>query len=216
MRRMTLAGIATLGILALTGCTASTKLTSVWTEPNFQTNSLKKLMVIAVAQNPSTRRMFEDTFAGALRKQGIEALASYSVLGDAAMDSVGIRAAVVQNGCDGVFVSRLVDQQTVDTYYPPSTSYVGTPYYGGYGYGGGYYGYYSSSYAVVSSPGYTVENQVIHLETNLYRAADSKLVWAALSESWLEQAADKAGEISPYVQLLVGGLAQSKVVVKGK
>jgi hypothetical protein len=208
-----LASCATIALLVLAGCGSTTKLTNVWSDPTLQTNSLKKLMVIGVAQQASTRRMFEDTFAAALQKQGVQAMASYTVIPEV-RDSTGMHAAIVQSGCDGVFVTRLIDQKTVDTYYPPTSTYVGTPYYGGYY--GGYYGYYSSSYAVMTSPGYTVENEVIHLETNLYRTADSKLVWAAMSESWLEQAADKSSEIQPYVQLLVGGLAQSKVVTKAK
>jgi hypothetical protein len=64
----------------------------------------------------------------------------------------------------------------------------------------------------MTSPGYTVENEVIYLETNLYRTNDSRLVWAALSESWLEQASDKSSEIQPYVNLLVERLVGSKVV----
>jgi hypothetical protein len=208
-----LASVATVALLILAGCGSSTKLTNVWSDPTLQTNSLKKLMVIGVAQNASMRRMFEDTFANALRQQGVQAIASYTVIPEV-RDSVGLRAAVDQSGADGVFVTRLVDHKTVETYYPPTATYVGTPYYGGYY--GGYYGYYSSSYSMMTSPGYTVENEVIHLETNLYRTSDAKLVWAALSESWLEQAADKSSEIQPYVQTLVGGLAESKVVVKGK
>ncbi len=209
-----LASCATIGILILGGCGSSTKLTNVWTDPTLQANSLKKLMVIGVSQNPSGRRMFEDTFAAALQKQGVQAMSSYVVLPGEITDSVAVRDAVMKSGCDGVFVSRIIDQKTVDTYYPPTATYVGTPYYGGYY--GGYYGYYASSYSMMTSPGYTVENQVIHVETNLYRASDSKLVWAALSESWLEQAADKSSEIQPYVQVLVAGLAESKVVTRSK
>ncbi len=205
--------VATVATLVAAGCGSSTKLTNVWSDPALQTNSLKKLMVVGVAQSPSVRRMFEDTFAGALQQQGVQATASYTVMPEI-RDSTAMRSALEQTGCDGVFVTRLVDQKTVDTYYPPTATYVGTPYYGGYY--GGYYGYYSTSYAMMTSPGYTVENEVIHLETNLYRTSDSKLVWAALSESWLEQAADKSSEITPYVQVLVQGLAESKVVVKGK
>lgn len=212
MRHMSLVGLAAVGILTLAGCGASTKLTSVWTEPNFQTNSLEKLMVIGVAQQSGMRHLFEDTFASELRKQGVSVVASYSVVGDGQLDSAQVVAGILQNGCDGVFVTRLVDKQTVDTYYPPTTTYVGapTPYYGGW------YGYYSMGYAYTSSPGYTVQNQVLHVETNLYRVSDAKLVWSALSESWLEQGSNPGGEINPFVQQLVYGLANSKVVTKTK
>ena len=211
MRRMTLvlAGLAALGLLALAGCTASTKLTSVWTEPGLQPNSLKKLMVIAVAQNPTIRRVFEDTFIAALKDQGVEAVASYSLVGDGPLDSARVVGAIRENGCDGVFISRVVDKQTVETYYPPTTTYAApSPYYGNW------YGYYSTGYSYTTSPGYTVQNQVVNIETNLYRVADVKLVWSALSESWLEQTGNPGGEIKPFIQQLVYSLGTSKVVGK--
>jgi len=209
-----LASCATVATLILAGCGSSTQLTNVWTDPTLPPSSIKKVMVLAVAPNPSVRRMFEDTFAASLQKQGVQAISSYGALPGGVTDSVSAHQALIQNGCDGVFVTRLVDKKTVETYYPPTSTYVGTPYYGGYY--GGWYGYYNTSYAVMTSPGYTVENEVIYLETNLYRENDSRLVWAALSESWLEQASDKSTEIQPYVNLLVERLVGSKVVGTAK
>ena len=65
-----------------------------------------------------------------------------------------------------------------------------------------------------TSHGYTVANEVVNLETNLYRAADAKLVWSALSESWLSETGDPGSEIVPFIDQLVYGLANSKVIVK--
>ncbi len=214
MKRLTPAavGCATLCILALAGCGSSTQLTSVWSDPTFQTNSLQKLMVIGVAHNSSVRRIFEDTFASALQGEGVRAMTGYSVLGDGRLDSAMVWDAIQKTGCDGIFVTRLVDKQTVQTYYPPTTTAVAVPapYYGGW------YGYYATGYAYTTMPGYTVENQVINLETTLYRVADGKLVWSALSQSWLEQAPDPGREIRPFVDQLVMGLTSSKIVGKTK
>ena len=212
MRRVTLAGIAVLGILALAGCSASTKLTSVWAEPNFQTNSIKKIMVLGVAQKPAVRRMFEDEFVAALSSLGATAVQSYTVLGDGQVDSVTANAALHSGGFDGIFVTRMTDKQTVDTYYPPTSTYVAAPsaYYGGWS------GYYSTGYAYQSSPGYTVQNTVVNVETNLYRLSDGKLAWSALSQSWLEQAADPSTEIRPFIQQLMYGLEGSKILSKSK
>ena len=212
MRRMNLAGFAAVCVLALAGCSASTKLTSVWTEPGFQPNSIKKIMVVGVAPKPATRRMFEETFAAALSAQGVTAIPSYTVLPEGGIDSVTANAKLQEGGFDGVFVTRLVDKQTVETYYPPTSTYVAAPsaYYGGWN------GYYSTGYAYTSSPGYTVQNEVVNLETNLYRFSDGKLAWSALSQSWLEQAADPGTEIKPFVQQLMYSLESSKVITKQK
>ena len=212
MRRLILAGLATTAILALAGCSASSKLTSVWTDPSFQTNSLRNILVIAAANKPGVRRVFEDQFVAKLHAQGVNAVASYTLVGDGSVDSTIVANALREKGLDGVFVTRLVDRQTVETYYPPTSSVVSapSPYYGGW------YGYYSVGYAYTTSPGYTVANEVVNLETNLYRASDAKLVWSALSESWLSETGDPGPEIAPFIDQLVYGLASSKVIVKGK
>jgi len=214
MKRMTHVAVCsvTLCVLALAGCTASTKLINVWSDPTFQTNSIQKIMVVGIAQNSSVRRTFENSFVTSLQKQGVQAVASYTLLGDGQLDSARVHDSLKQNACDGVFVTRLLDRKTVETYYPPTTSYVSapSPYYGGW------YGCYSTGYAYTTSPGYSVENQVINLETNLYRESDAKLVWSALSESWLQQTANPSSEIDPFVQQLVYSLGTSKVVTKAK
>lgn len=215
MKRLSLAAacIASLAMLLLTGCSGSSKLTNVWTAPGFQENSLHKLMVLGIGQNQGVRLNFEDTFSAALREKGVDAVAAYTALGDGPIDSLKIINAITAGGFDGLFITRLVDKQMVETYYAPSTTVVAGPspaYYGGW------YGYYSVGYSYVSTPGYTVQNQVVNLETNLYRASDAKLVWSALSESWLEQTGNPSGEIRPFVDQLVYGLANSKVVTKVK
>jgi len=204
---------AALAVIALApGCGPSTKIMHSWAEPSFQTNSIKKIMVIGVAQNATIRRVFEDEFAAALGRQGVQAISSYGQFDVLKADSSTILAALSQGGCDGVMVTRLLDRKTVETYYPPTSTYVAapSPYYGGW------YGYYSMGYSYMMEPGYTVENEVVNLETNLYRVADAKLIWSAVSESWLEQTIDRGSEIQPFVSSLIDGLARSNIVVKAK
>jgi len=198
---------------ALAGCGGSTKLTHVWSDPGFQTNSLQKLFVIGVAQNPGVRHSFEDVFTDALKEHGLSAVQSYTMTGDGQLDSSIVLSAVRQSGCDGVFITRLLDKKTVETYYPPTTTVVSSPYPSYYG---GWYGYYSAGYAYTSSPGYTVQNEVLNIETNLYRVNDAKLVWSALSQSWLSDTATPGTEIRPFVEQLVYGLRDSKIVAKKK
>ena len=71
-----------------------------------------------------------------------------------------------------MLVTRLVDQETVNQYYPPTYSSVPSAYYGGW------YGYYNMGYTYMSSPGYSETNHVYRLETNLYDRAGDKLLWS--------------------------------------
>lgn len=198
--------------LLVFGCAGSTDLSSVWRDPDFEPSSLRKLMVIGVENNPASRRIFEDRFAAALQAEGIDAKQSYPYVGEGGVDSARACAAMHEEECDGVFVTRLVDQKTVKTVYPPTTSYVGgpSPFYRDW------YGYFTRGYTYVTTPGYTVENQVVYFETNLYRLSDGKLVWSALSREWLGQSGTPADEIDPFVGQLVDALVESTIVTKGE
>lgn len=206
--------VAMIGALLATGCGGATQTTRVWADPAFESNSLRKLLVIGVANTPTIRRSFEDRFVAALKAQGIDAEPSYRLVGDGNRDSARTSAEMHRSECDGVFVTRIVDQRTVKTYYPPTSSYAGAPYLGApRAYRYGWYGYYGLGYAYASTPGYTVENQVVNLEPTLYRVADGQLVWSALSQEWLGQSDIPGSEVAPLVRQLIRALVDSRVVV---
>jgi hypothetical protein len=109
-----------------------------------------------------------------------------------------------------VIVTRLVDQETVQEYYPPSYTTVAAPsaYYGGW------YGYYSLGYTYMSSPGYVAENKVFRLETNLYDVKESKLLWSGLTETTVAQGESPQGEIQPVIDALLADMQKKGILPK--
>ena len=204
------ASLGASALLVLSGCSSSTRLTTVWSDPVSRPGTLHKLMVIDVAKSPTIRRAFEDRFAAALKARGIEAQPSYGLVGDATLDSAQVSMEMHNGHCDGVLVTRVMDQKMVRTYYPPTSAYRRVPA----AYHGGWYSYYSAGYGYLTTPGYTVEKQLVNMETNLYRVSDGVLVWSALSRTWLEEAETPGEEINPVVQQLVRGLAGSAVIAR--
>ena len=101
-------------------------------------------------------------------------------------------------------VTRLIDEKTETAYYSGSSYAVPNSYYGGY------YPYYSSSYMVMSSPGYTVENTTVSLETNLYEVSGGKLIWSGLTDTLLS--GDLLGDIGDVIKVLVDEMAREKLV----
>ena len=205
-------GVALLGLLVAAGCGPSTKLLHTWSDPAITPNSLNKIMVLGIAKNSTIRRTYEDHFVLALKAQGTDAAPSYPYTADGQLDSAAVQAKLAEMHVSGLIVTRVTDKQTVDTYYPPTTSYAGvpSPYYGGW------YGYYNMGYSYVSSPGYTVQSQVVNLETNLYRVQDGKLIWSGLSQTWLQEGDNPANQIDPFIQQIVAAMEASKVVTKRK
>lgn len=209
-------GIVLLASLAAAGgCANGARLASVWRDPDFQAASLRKPMVVAVGRTPRERRLFEDKLASALRARGVDALPSYPVVGDERVDSARVDTAMHRMGCDGIFVARVVDRQTVTRYYPPAGAAAGYGIYRAPGaYHAGWWPYYSLGYAYATTAGYTIADQRISVETNLYRYADGRLVWSGLSRQWLSGFDEPGAEIGSVVRELAAEVVRTNVVAQ--
>jgi hypothetical protein len=197
--------------VTLTACARSSRLASTWRDPGFRDSSLTRLLVVAVGRSPGERRRFEDRFVASLRARGVDARASYPLIGDARADSALVEAQARQTGCDGIFVSRVVDRQLVRRSYGGAPGLVG--YYGPpSGYHAGWWPYYSRGYANATGGAFAVEDQRVSVETNLYRHEDGQLVWSGLSRQWLTASEGPGDETASVVRELVAVLARSGVV----
>jgi hypothetical protein len=202
----TTSALVTWLLLTTAGC-ATTQLKSVWKDEAFQ-DQLAQVLVIGCAEQPTIRRTFEDEFCKQLRAQGVEAVASYTVLPSTEQfqDEEAVKAKVQKLGVDAVLVTRLIDRKTVELYYPPEMEYrVPSGYHRG-----GWHGYYMDSYERVSRPGRTVEQQLLTAETNIYEADTEKLIWSALSETLVEGASDTV--IRSFVKVIVQNLVAKGLI----
>lgn len=173
------------GLGLLLGACASTSLTSSWESPDYRGGPLKKLAVFVMAKDEGLRRFAEDLM---VRKMpaGTTATAGHVLFDKPEADKEKVRAALVKNGYDGALVARLVAVDKSQTYVPPQAnivrtgpSYMGSiPYYGSFG------GYYGHGYAVMqTTPGYTIENTAVLVETILYMLPDDKPIWTGTTKT---------------------------------
>ena len=205
-------GLAALSLAALASCAGTTQLTSSWADPASANRGFKKIVVVGATPKNATRRMYEDQFAADLQARGVTGVQSYTFAAEGQIDKDAAAAKLKEMGVDGVIVTRLVDKETVQTYYPPTYSSVAAPapYYGGW------YGYYSMGYSYMSSPGYVAEDHVFRIETNLYDLQNDKLVWSGLTESTLSSGSAPETEIKPFIDLIVYNMEKSKILPKKK
>jgi hypothetical protein len=200
---------AALTLLTLASCAANSELTSSWSDPALAGHVYKNIVVVGLSKQNTLRRMYEDDFVQELQSRGVTATASYTLSsGDGQIDKDAFEGKLRDLGVEGVIVTRLVDQQTVQNYYPPTYSTMAAPsaYYGGW------YGYYSMGYTYQSSPGYVTNDQVYRLETNLYDVSQSKLAWSGLTESTIMSGTPPDTEIQPVIALLVTSMETKKVI----
>lgn len=181
---------------------ATTTLTSVWRDPAYQGEQIRKVLVIGVSDKPAIKRLFEDEFVRQLQSKGVEGISSYTILpSDGPQDKDIIQAKVKELNIDGIIITRLVDKKRVETYYPPERISSPPPplpppypsddntadyYYYPPVYYYDWYRYYHDCYDCISTPGYKVEDEIVVLETNLYNAKNDKLIWSALSDTFID------------------------------
>jgi hypothetical protein len=175
--------VATLGYLVgqLSGC-ASSSLVDIWHNPSFQAPPLARMLVIAVRNDATKRRIWEDAFTGELAKRGVAATSSYSLFPDAPPDTNQVIAAVQANGFDGILVTLMLPTETNSQYIQGyTTTEQGLP-------SGPYYYYYWRRYATyyreTEHPGYidsqTVDIRAIDVTTT---GDDGRLIWSATSRT---------------------------------
>jgi hypothetical protein len=174
IRLATVALLAALPVLLL-ACGTTTGISDIWRDPAWDAGPFAKILVIGVARNPETRRLFEDRFAAEIGKRGTVATSSHGLLPDAGrLSESRVRAAVADGSFDGVLVTNLVSRGEESTTVQPRPYATPrrTP---------GYYGDYTVAWEVVQLPSYTVTNEVVCLATRLYDLHSGERVWAGQS-----------------------------------
>jgi uncharacterized protein YbjQ (UPF0145 family) len=207
-------GLCVFVAMLIAAC-ATTELTAVWKDPSYQKRPAK-IMVIGVSRNPVNRRIFEDEFVAQLKARGTGAIASYTVLPDSKQANREdiIAAKVKEMGADAILITRLVSKKIVQTYVPGTAYAVPSyPYHyrppPAYSTWPNYYGY---GYRYMYTPGYIAEDEYAVIESNLYEAKSDKLVWAASSETGINNF-DKS-IIDNYIKIMVENMESLGLVGK--
>jgi hypothetical protein len=198
---------------------ATTTLTSVWKESSLKAGKIKKILIIGVSDKPAIRRFYEDEFVKQFQLRGLDAVASYTIVETEKVPEKEFFLSKIQDlGIDAIMITRLVDRKTVETYYPPEVLQSGQPVPppGLYprGYYLSWYGYYYDCYQCVRTPGYTVQDEIVSLETNMYDSRTDKLIWSALSDTFvgtLEGGVDTS-TIKSFIQVIINRLSADNMI----
>ncbi len=192
--------LTVVSLFVLTGCAASTKLRGSWGEPSRGDQPIRHVMVVQVASQGPARRLFEDRFAAALKARGVDGESSYALLGDGELDSTRVDLEVHKGHCDGVFVSRPIDDEVVHHYYRPAGAF--TPSRG-----------QSWSRWAKTKP-QVIDTRVTDMETRLYRISDGKLIWSGITRSEFPKADAPEKQVDAIVSHLIRGLQRSNVALQ--
>jgi len=172
-----LVGLALLGA----GSCASTDFKSTWKDPEAGPVELqgKRMAAFAVTKNQSMARAAEDAMAGALAKQGVQAIPGYQLAPGGYTDTAVLKEKLKAANVDAAVVMRVVGRRQEVDYVPTGPTY------------GSFYGYWDYGWGAVGSPGYLTTDEIVSVETLVYSVPDNKLIWAGVSETFDPGKVDK-------------------------
>jgi hypothetical protein len=176
--------------LALFGCSATT-IQSTWSDPTFAREPFQRLAVVALFDTVAESRTFEQRAAGELEQRGVDAAASYTLLGDDRMlEQDELRQELAAAGVDAILIYRLIAVDERNVYRNP-TPYLAVPpamvwgdaYYWYYYPRWEYYWHWRSTWDVTRSRDYWEPLAYVIVASSLYDASLDRLVWTAKSET---------------------------------
>lgn len=201
-------------LLLIAGC-QTTKITSSWRAPDMQAKEYKKILVLALINNPDRRlrESMEDHLTNDLRNIGYDVVTSHEEFGPGAftgMTEAEALGRMSQKGIDGVLTIVLLDKEK-ERYYVPGRVYYSPYFY----YQNRFWGYYSTMYSRVYSPGYYVVDTKYFWETNFYEIGNGqKLLYSVQSQSFEPGSAASLGH--EYGQLIVNDMVKRNMLMAKK
>jgi hypothetical protein len=164
--------------LIVSAC-ASTSLDLTWRDPAYQGQPFAKVLVVGATDDAAKRQIYEDALVGALKRRGVDAVASHTLIpSESQVTRDAVVEAVKTSGADSVISTRLVGIETRATQMP--TQAVGRT-------GADpsldtdLFGYYSS---MGSQPIVLQDYRVASLDSTLFDARTGKMVWWGRSSAF--------------------------------
>ena len=181
--------------MCLFACSPPIDLTSSWSNKNAVVKKNPKIMVMVLGKNLANRQAVETRIVDEFKKAGHNAVASLEVLNPTVehYDSLTLVNLLKNNHFDMLLTNAVVDVKETEHYIPGTTQSVPVatypvesyPYYVG-----GYYNYYNyrqmyyhTVYETHTTPGSTVTDVEVLVESNLYDVDTSELLWLGQSKS---------------------------------
>ena len=179
MRRL----LTLISLLIITACNSTpfANITHSWISKDIEEKQdLNGVLVLALASNAEARQRFERGFTEALTRQGVPAVASYTLKGGVKITKEDVVAMGKKANLDTVLITTFAGRDQQEVLHRGRTYYGVQPIYTG----GGYYrrgGYYGSVYEIARVPDFYAQHKSLHLEANLYEISTEEHLWVAAS-----------------------------------
>jgi hypothetical protein len=210
--------------LLIFSCSSSVELTSSWVNKNAHVKKSPKIMVLALGKNAANRGAAENFIVAEMQKGGHNAIASLDILKPDVKhyDSLTMVNLLRQNGIDMLLTNAVIDVKETQRYVPGTTESVpvgSAPVQTYSGFYGGYYNYYDTRatyyetiYETRTTPGYTVTDVTVLIESNLYDVLTTELLWVGQSKTYTKE--PSAELFNDFAKVVVADLAKNNLLQK--
>jgi hypothetical protein len=229
--KIQLATLLSIVLLIFSSCASQVKLTSSWGNKQAEVKRAPVIMVMVLGKaNSATRQDIENNIVGRLEKEGFKAVPASGLFQPGVKhDSAELVSTLRKNKIDMLLTSAVISRTENERFIPGAIQ--GTDivvpgggaaavsngyYYGGFGYNS-YYNYYNAnnSYQVIDAPetpGTTVTDVHIVIESNLYIVATPQMIWTGHSTSTTKQ--PTTGEINGFSKEVISDIKKYNLLLK--
>lgn len=206
-RSLALVLAVAIATFSIAGCstTASTSLDKSWKDPKLAGVKFKKVLIITIAGDEFAQAYFQEDLAAALRKRGVNAVASEAYFTHSSpTEDARFQRAITKSDADAVLVARVVgvdEKTTVTGGY--LTGHNGVPVAQVYGLGNLAAARFAPT-RYVRPDDYT--QSTVLVETLLYETKSKQAVWSAQTSTKNAQSGDLKPAVAQFVGVLVGAM----------
>ena len=160
---------------ALSAC-STTKNSATWTDYEYTGGPLKKIVVVGVFKNLSSRRAFEDKIARKINQNsGVEAVSSLDFLPPGVKyERANMEKTFTEKGFDGKLIVRTKSVDNRLTYVPGKSFLVQNVHRLNYP---SYHNVYAVTWKTVREPAYFDESYIVSTESSLFLNSNDKMIW---------------------------------------
>lgn len=200
--------------LFVAGCGTTTRVTNQWKAPNETPKAYSKIMVVGLIHEAdrNIREQMENHLVGDLQSMGYKAESAYATYGPKMFEGLSeeeVNKSLVSKGVDAVLTIVLLDKEKERYYVPGQVVY--SPYGTYYNH---FWGYYTTLYSRIYSPGYYTESTRFFWESNLYDLATNKLIYSVQTQSFDPSSAEDMGH--EYGKKILESLVRNNVLTNVK
>lgn len=199
-------------LLFLAACATSSRITNSWKSGIEPAEKYNKILVLALYEEKQmhARQQMENHLVGDLKNLGYNAVSAMDEYGPKAFRDMKEEAVVdkLQNSSIDAIITIVLLDKTKERFYVP-----GNIYYSPYGpYYRHFWGYYSTMYNRIYTPGYYVTNNRYFWESNLFDVASKELIYSVQTESFDPASSETLAH--EYGQLIVKDMVKKQVLNK--